>query len=284
MKRVCIFEMGPEDLLSAHTTLDFYDYVVADPMVLMLAESMLSQCQLVPAGELTDNPECLKNARVVIICSQENAFTPQWAYSAGAGEAVVCQVSAESNSLEHSLMRAWARGQPLPRNSDLDIAIAELKSESYQSLPDAGLSDGEGGTQYDEDGRKGKQRGIPISGVVAEALQQVAESFAGRPLACEALHLMAYRTGDHFLPHTDEYLPDEVLHHGMPDRRVSISLELSDESEYRDGCLRMFAAGSFHDTPKRQGWVTVFCSDVTHEVVEVTDGERRAVVGWYTHA
>lgn len=284
MKRVCVFEMGPEAFFAAHAVLNYYDVVYADPAMLMLAEGMPSECSYASLADLTEDPVRLADARVVIVADPAPSISPQWAYSVGASEVIDCTAELKTNSLDHCLMRAWARGQPLPESDELNQAMQELKSSSYQSLPDAGLSDGEGGTQYDADGRKGKQRGVPVTGAIADALKSLAEDFAGRPLECEALHLMAYRAGDHFLPHTDEYLPEEVADHGMPDRKVSVSLELSDEAEYSEGCLRIFATGSFHDTPKKQGWVTVFSSDVTHEVVEIGEGERRAVVGWYTHA
>ena len=284
MKRVCVFELGPDALFEVHQTLNYYDHVFADPALLMLAESMPSECSYASLEALKNDPGSLANARVVIVSNGNPNISARWGYDAGASQVIDCTKALESSSLDHCLMRAWARGCPLPPSDDLDRAIDELKSSSNQSLPDAGLSDGEGGTKYDDDGRKGKQRGVPVTGPIADMLKSLAEDFAGRALECEALHLMAYQKGDHFLPHTDEYLPEEVTEHGMPDRKVSVSLELSNEDEYTDGCLRIFAAGSFHDTPKRRGWVTIFSSDVTHEVVEIGEGERRAVVGWYTHA
>lgn len=65
-------------------------------------------------------------------------------------------------------------------------------------------------------------------------------------------------------------------------RKLSISLQLSDESEYEGGNLVLytnrFDAPCF--APKKKGTLTMFNSMVLHEVEPVTKGNRKCLVAW----
>lgn len=65
-------------------------------------------------------------------------------------------------------------------------------------------------------------------------------------------------------------------------RKLSISIQLSDETEYEGGDL-IFYRHSFLDAttaPKSKGTVVVFPSYVLHEVKPVTKGLRKSLVAW----
>ena len=65
-------------------------------------------------------------------------------------------------------------------------------------------------------------------------------------------------------------------------RKISLSLQLSDASEYEGGEL-LVTHGSKPDVArKNRGSITFFPSYIMHEVTPVTKGTRKSIVGWVT--
>lgn len=64
-------------------------------------------------------------------------------------------------------------------------------------------------------------------------------------------------------------------------RKLSISVQLSDESSYEGGDLCMNYGKEFV-MPRKQGTVVAFPSSTLHRVAPVTKGTRHSLVGWIT--
>jgi PKHD-type hydroxylase len=65
-------------------------------------------------------------------------------------------------------------------------------------------------------------------------------------------------------------------------RKLSISVQLSDPSQY-EGCDLQFRAGNKLETaPRDRGTVIAFPSYVLHRVTACTKGTRKAIVAWTT--
>lgn len=64
---------------------------------------------------------------------------------------------------------------------------------------------------------------------------------------------------------------------GIGFRKISISVQLSDESDYEGGELEVIG---FNAAPKKKGGVIVFPSFLMHRVAPVTKGVRESLVGW----
>jgi PKHD-type hydroxylase len=67
---------------------------------------------------------------------------------------------------------------------------------------------------------------------------------------------------------------------GSEFRKLSLSIQLSDPSEYEGGELQAQVRGKIDVAPKTFGTVIAFSSFTLHRVTQVTTGVRRAVVVW----
>jgi len=65
-------------------------------------------------------------------------------------------------------------------------------------------------------------------------------------------------------------------------RKLSISLQLSDPSQYEDCDLQFYAGNKIEHAPRDRGAVIAFPSYVLHRVTPCTKGTRKAVVAWTT--
>jgi PKHD-type hydroxylase len=63
-------------------------------------------------------------------------------------------------------------------------------------------------------------------------------------------------------------------------RKISFSIQLSDESEYEGGDLIFYMNGRKKIAPKSKGTIIFFKSDVVHEVKPVKTGIRYSLVSW----
>ncbi len=63
-------------------------------------------------------------------------------------------------------------------------------------------------------------------------------------------------------------------------RKISISVQLSDPSEYEGGDLNFMAGRSVQTGPRSKGSVIAFPSYLLHRVTPVTAGTRRSLVLW----
>ncbi len=80
----------------------------------------------------------------------------------------------------------------------------------------------------------------------------------------------------HYSSHSDDGYEYNLF------RKLSVSIQLSDESEYEGGEL-LFYRFSVKDpivAPKAKGTIVIFPSYVIHEVTPVTKGLRKSLVSW----
>ena len=91
------------------------------------------------------------------------------------------------------------------------------------------------------------------------------------------IQILKYRKGGQYEWHIDY----GVCWHPGLDRKLSISIQLSNESQYEGGELEIRDwKGDNITAPKRLGSAIVFDSRVTHRAKPVTEGERIVLVGW----
>ena len=103
--------------------------------------------------------------------------------------------------------------------------------------------------------------------------------------AAENYQVTKYEVGDFYTTHIDSLgtngtkriLPDIPNLHNKT-RKMSMTLNLNDPSEYEGGELRLFGVGSL---PKDKGSMTFFPSYLPHEVTPVTKGVRYSLVAWF---
>ena len=97
-----------------------------------------------------------------------------------------------------------------------------------------------------------------------------------------AIQFSLYETDEHYGWHTDgmEIIKDPI--HGEMQRKLSVSLQLSDESEYEGGELQFLNTGqnSMYTAPKERGKIIIFDSRVKHRVRPITKGARKSLVAW----
>lgn len=83
--------------------------------------------------------------------------------------------------------------------------------------------------------------------------------------------------------HIDTYYDDDRYRMRMPvyDRKISISIPLSDPSTYQGGNFEAIGAESVDpNVLKQQGTAITFPSFLGHRVTEVTQGTRYSLVAW----
>ena len=91
------------------------------------------------------------------------------------------------------------------------------------------------------------------------------------------IQILKYRPGGHYEWHIDY----GVCWHPGLDRKLSISIQLSNESQYEGGELEIRNwKGDNVTAPRKLGSAIVFDSRVTHRAKPVTEGERIVLVGW----
>ena len=94
----------------------------------------------------------------------------------------------------------------------------------------------------------------------------------------EGVQLSRYKLGQFYNKHVD--------FNGNPDtkaytRKLSMSVQLSDENSYDGGDLIVYYGGEKYIASKVKGTVIVFDSRLTHEVTPITKGERYSLVKWF---
>lgn len=93
---------------------------------------------------------------------------------------------------------------------------------------------------------------------------------------CEGMQFTKYSAPDgNYDSHMD------MIYNG-PVRKLSLSLQLSPESEYEGGNLLLYTGHKPEAMKKTQGHVVVFPSYTLHKVEPVTTGTRYSLVVWIT--
>ena len=70
------------------------------------------------------------------------------------------------------------------------------------------------------------------------------------------------------------------LHNFVDIRKLSFTIQLTDESEYTGGELILYPEGDKCVAPKKKGTIIFFESNISHEVTPVTKGVRHSLVSW----
>lgn len=100
---------------------------------------------------------------------------------------------------------------------------------------------------------------------------------------CYAPQYTVYEEGMFYTFHTDSENPSQRAEDGTQ-RKLSLSLQLTDPSEYEGGQLNFEAMHSKEVFCEPQfahkGSVIVFPSYLRHEVTKVTKGTRKSLVAW----
>ena len=120
---------------------------------------------------------------------------------------------------------------------------------------------------------------------------EVGEHFGISLSGCEDPQFLRYRVGDFFVAHQDGNTGLLLLDREQS-RKVSVVMFLNRQSEAPEADA--YAGGSlvFSDWRARQdcrefrlsgeaGTMVTFHSEITHEVVPITHGERYSIVSWY---
>ena len=90
----------------------------------------------------------------------------------------------------------------------------------------------------------------------------------------EGLQIAEYGLGDFFEWHKDHAKGDQST------RKLSITIQLSDPSEYDGGDMEFLTGADIRKAPKTLGTAIVFPAFVMHRITAVTRGTRRSLVSW----
>jgi PKHD-type hydroxylase len=90
----------------------------------------------------------------------------------------------------------------------------------------------------------------------------------------QRLQLTRYTEGDFFEWHLD-FGAGEISA-----RKLSMTVQLSDEVEYEGGDLQFMINEKIVTAPRKKGTLIIFPSFIIHRVTPVTKGVRQSIVGW----
>lgn len=90
----------------------------------------------------------------------------------------------------------------------------------------------------------------------------------------QELQLTRYSEGDFFDWHLD-FGAGEISA-----RKLSITIQLSDEDEYEGGDLQFMINNKIVDAPRKKGTIVIFPSFIMHRVTPIIKGTRQSIVGW----
>jgi SM-20-related protein len=118
--------------------------------------------------------------------------------------------------------------------------------------------------------------------------ETIEEHFKVNLSGCEDPQFLRYRVGDFFVAHQDGNTGLTRLDTDRS-RRISVSIFLNHQSErpepnaYCGGSLVFsdWRNGAEYRLACEGGTLVAFRSEVTHEVIPVTEGERYSIVSWY---
>lgn len=132
-------------------------------------------------------------------------------------------------------------------------------------------------------GKDAKIRSVNGTEIADEAIRQFVFNLFKKmnPLqfeisGLEPVQLFKYETDDHYRWHTD-WSP-----HNNKKRKLSMTIQLSDGSEYSGGDVQILDGPETRYVPREIGYATVFPSWAVHQVNPITSGTRWALVAWAT--
>lgn len=86
--------------------------------------------------------------------------------------------------------------------------------------------------------------------------------------------------GDHFKRHADQTMNTKTFVSKHPIRKMSMSIVLSDSSEYEGAALRFFDSSTSIRFDQNKGDIFLFPSWLEHQVDPLISGKRNALVLW----
>ena len=176
-----------------------------------------------------------------------------------------------------------------------DVATCRKLIAEMRSAPASpALTYGKGDAAVDERVRRAKQVSVApgtiafVSRRLEDLREPIAEHFGIKLSNFEAPQFLIYRVGDFFVAHQDGNTGLVNLDTDRT-RRISVSIFLNHHSAtpepdtYSGGALAFsdWRSGKRHDVYGEAGMLVAFRSELTHEITQVTHGERFAVVSWY---
>ena len=192
-------------------------------------------------------------------------------------------------------------------HTELPEDVVEIVEKDFERFKvDQNLEESRiGGNGLDEDVRKARNTWIPtthwIAGFIWHYVDRANRENFRYDLTCvdgESLQYTVYGEGEHYTWHHDEdlssaYKPQNV---GYRDknailndkanidaeyiRKLSFSLQLTDETTYEGGNFQLMDGKSTYFAPRKRGTLIVFDSRAMHRVLPVTKGIRKSIVGW----
>ena len=191
--------------------------------------------------------------------------------------------------------------------SEIVTILEKTLEEKYDEELIKSVVDKGGGTVVNEKIRKAKNAWLPsthwISGFIMHFVnlantQNFCYDLTG--LDGQTAQYTIYDKGEFYNWHCDQgvstfYKPESNQFHGYADkllkdklsvdselvRKLSFSLQLSNDEDYKGGELQiMDEADSIYEVPKKKGLLVCFDSRARHRVNKVTSGRRKSLVGW----
>ena len=154
-----------------------------------------------------------------------------------------------------------------------------IPKEVCELLIDEGLNRPQLNAGIGEDNFMSEGRSTKISfignQVVKDYIQELAMSKYENYVITEAedVQFATYNVGDFYGLHKDS---DETN-----ERVLSVSVQLSDPTDYKGGFLQFQHAHKSTAVESSQGTVIIFPSNLYHEVTPVTEGTRYSLVQWF---
>jgi len=159
-----------------------------------------------------------------------------------------------------------------------------LQNKAKQSDQDAGVgADLLNSNRIDKNIRKSQVSWIQINSETSwvfhtlnKVVSEINSQFYGFDLTgfSEPLQLANYSASEN-----GNYGWHQDIGHGLC-RKLSVSVQLTDASEYEGGNLQLITAKGTQTAQKQRGFISVFPSFVRHQVEPVTKGSRQSLVAW----
>lgn len=144
------------------------------------------------------------------------------------------------------------------------------------------VSDGDGG-HHDEKYRKSNVKWIYFSKETKWLFVKLMKLIQGTNNEHWGFDLVMAREPIQYTEYTDDGHYDWHIDAGgsyMNQRKVSVSVLLSDPNEYEGGDLQIWPGGEIKTAERVLGGVTLFPSCLLHRVTPVTKGVRKSLVFW----
>ena len=181
------------------------------------------------------------------------------------------------------------------RNTQLPGELCDMILDHFSEIPDqAGTARSAKG--YRRCGMRWDAQDSWIGPFLWQYIQEANESHFQYDLStafASEIHQLEYRPGHYYHWHVDDTL-NVRLQYAPPHftavkqetveyvRKLSFSLQLSDEDDYTGGDLQILpeGAGKVETIPRKRGTLVIFDSRTRHRIKPVKSGKRYVLVGW----